>query len=133
MSALPARRSAALMTVEGRLSEFVVELVKERQLELLGMDGEPADTQLCPECKTGSIVQKQGQYGPFMGCNNFPQCRHIVKTLRGASTMSRSSAKAATRTGFPRAQVDATFGAFAALLDFCNASKNCAAEINVRR
>jgi DNA helicase-4 len=98
-----ARRSVALMTVEGRLSEFVVELVKERQVELLGMDGDPADTQLCPECKTGSIVQKQGKYGPFMGCNNFPQCRHIVKTPRGGNTMSRSSAKAATRTDFPRA------------------------------
>lgn len=77
-----ARRSVVLMTVENKLSEFIVELVKDKQVEVLGIDGKPSNAQPCPKCKTGSIVQKTGRYGPFQGCNNFPKCRYIVKTPR---------------------------------------------------
>ena len=29
----------------------------------------------CPECG-GQLVKRNGKYGPFMGCTNFPQCRY---------------------------------------------------------
>ena len=32
----------------------------------------------CPEC-SGKLVNKQGKYGNFIGCSNFPKCRYIKK------------------------------------------------------
>ncbi len=31
---------------------------------------------ICPLCGS-QLVAKQGKYGPFIGCSNFPQCRYI--------------------------------------------------------
>lgn len=32
----------------------------------------------CPKCG-GGLVKKNGKYGPFYGCSNFPKCRFIKK------------------------------------------------------
>ena len=31
---------------------------------------------LCPQCKTGHMVVKQGKKAKFLGCTNFPRCRY---------------------------------------------------------
>ena len=30
----------------------------------------------CPKCKTGHLVLKHGKKVDFLGCTNFPKCRH---------------------------------------------------------
>lgn len=30
----------------------------------------------CPECKKGELLLKQGRYGKFIACNNFPDCKY---------------------------------------------------------
>jgi len=30
----------------------------------------------CPQCG-GDLVRRQGRYGPFVGCANFPKCRYV--------------------------------------------------------
>jgi len=30
----------------------------------------------CPQCGTGMLVVRSGSFGTFVGCNNFPWCRH---------------------------------------------------------
>jgi restriction system protein len=32
----------------------------------------------CPKCG-GGLVKKNGKYGPFYGCSNFPKCKHTQK------------------------------------------------------
>jgi len=32
----------------------------------------------CPQCG-GDLVRRQGRYGPFVGCANFPKCRYIQR------------------------------------------------------
>lgn len=32
----------------------------------------------CPECGTGEMLIRLGRYGKFKGCNNYPQCKHII-------------------------------------------------------
>ena len=32
----------------------------------------------CPECG-GELVKRNGKYGEFLGCSNFPECRYIKK------------------------------------------------------
>lgn len=34
--------------------------------------------QICPDCG-GTLIQRKGQYGPFMGCSNYPNCKYIKK------------------------------------------------------
>jgi DNA topoisomerase-1 len=37
----------------------------------------------CPECG-GTLVTRQGRYGPFVGCANYPACRYIRRTREQA-------------------------------------------------
>jgi DNA topoisomerase I len=33
----------------------------------------------CPQCEKGRLVKKRSRYGSFIACNNYPECRYIVK------------------------------------------------------
>ena len=33
---------------------------------------------ICPKCH-GSLIEKNGKYGPFIGCSNYPKCKFIKK------------------------------------------------------
>ena len=33
---------------------------------------------ICPRCG-GKLVEREGQYGKFMGCSNYPNCKFILK------------------------------------------------------
>ena len=40
----------------------------------------PKDTgETCPECQTGHLIEREGRFGKFIACSNFPKCRHIKK------------------------------------------------------
>jgi DNA topoisomerase-1 len=34
------------------------------------------DPRLCPTCGTGRLSLKMGRFGAFIGCSNYPECRH---------------------------------------------------------
>ena len=36
------------------------------------------DNKICPLCGN-QLVERNGKYGPFIGCSNFPSCRYISK------------------------------------------------------
>ena len=33
---------------------------------------------ICPKCH-GSLIERNGKYGPFIGCSNYPKCKFIKK------------------------------------------------------
>ncbi len=35
----------------------------------------------CPTCGEGELVYREGRYGRFIGCQNFPKCRHTEQIL----------------------------------------------------
>jgi len=37
--------------------------------------------QICPSCHIGTIVERNGRYSKFYGCNNFPNCYFISKEI----------------------------------------------------
>ena len=43
----------------------------ERQLPGVG--------ETCPECGQGTLVEKRGRFGPFVGCSRYPECTFIKK------------------------------------------------------
>jgi DNA topoisomerase I len=38
--------------------------------------GDGKDPRLCPVCGTGRLSIKLGRYGAFVGCSNYPDCKH---------------------------------------------------------
>ena len=36
------------------------------------------DTSKCPKCG-GKLVERNGKYGKFIGCSNYPKCRYTIK------------------------------------------------------
>ncbi|MGC8634548.1 MAG: type I DNA topoisomerase [Candidatus Limnocylindrales bacterium] len=33
----------------------------------------------CPECGQGTLVERRGRFGPFVGCSRYPECTYIKK------------------------------------------------------
>jgi len=59
----------------------------------------------CPECKDGELVLKQGRFGTFFGCSNYPKCKH-TKAIVVASTVpcpncNKELVRKMTRRGKP--------------------------------
>ena len=57
------------------------------------LPGEEAETppdmpgvgEVCPLCGQGHLVARRGRYGPFVGCDRYPECRYIKKDATAPS------------------------------------------------
>ena len=58
------KRDDVCAAVEGALERY-----------LFGAPGGAAERS-CPSCADGRLCLKLGRYGPFVGCSNYPACRH---------------------------------------------------------
>lgn len=74
-----ARRSVLLLTVSGRESPFLTELVEQGRLTTVDAVGERTAVVRCEACGDGVLVERRGQYGVFLGCSNFPRCRNTTR------------------------------------------------------
>jgi DNA topoisomerase-1 len=45
----------------------------------------PGVGETCPECGQGTLTARRGRFGPFVGCDRYPECRHIKKEAQPAS------------------------------------------------
>jgi DNA helicase-4 len=72
------RRSVLLVSINGRESSFLLELVRDGYVSLETVDGEPIQIIPC-RCGTGRMVRRSGRNGDFLGCNRFPRCRETMK------------------------------------------------------
>lgn len=34
---------------------------------------------ICPRCSSGKLIVRQGKYGKFLGCSNYPKCKYTKK------------------------------------------------------
>ena len=71
-----ARATVTLITIALKESAFVKELVREHQITVRMADGTESSNELCSVCGDGFVVPKNGKYGAFLGCSNYPRCRH---------------------------------------------------------
>jgi DNA topoisomerase-1 len=44
----------------------------------------PGVGETCPACGTGTLTARRGRFGWFVGCNRYPDCRHIKKATDGS-------------------------------------------------
>jgi len=77
-----ARRSVAMFTVIGKVSEFLIELVEDKRLDILDRQGQPTSATVCPKCRKGFLVERHSRFGPFFGCTNYPLCKHTIHQRR---------------------------------------------------
>jgi len=71
-----ARKSVTLVTVTGKESAFITELVRDHEIQVQNIDGEDSGSVVCSKCEMGFLVRRIGRFGPFMGCTNYPRCKH---------------------------------------------------------
>lgn len=91
-----AKRAIFLMNRKDSVSKFVIELVnipkvsapKEMQLAA-ALNSEKNNEFLrhsnCPKCKNGMLkikTDRAGLYDPFLGCSDYPKCKHSQKPVR---------------------------------------------------
>lgn len=48
-------------------------------LEGKAMEGPKAIGEKCPRCETGELFEREGRYGLFVACSNYPKCKFIKK------------------------------------------------------
>jgi DNA topoisomerase-1 len=45
----------------------------------------PGVGEQCPECGEGTLTARRGRFGPFVGCDRYPECRYIKKDAQPAA------------------------------------------------
>lgn len=93
-----ARCRVYLITDMAVASGFVVELLKgEYEIDLNEFSTSLSQQLLhmlkCMKCKTGTIVQRQGQFGLFFGCNKFPLCSHKERGCERCQSQMRRAGR----------------------------------------
>ena len=51
-------------------ASYVINIMRERKLA--------KESYKCPRCG-GYLLEKNGKYGKFIGCSNFPKCRFTLR------------------------------------------------------
>jgi len=69
-----ARRAVLLISHPRRMSPFVIELLKDPHVVVTGNNDAPVE--ICPGCGQGRLVERNGKFGPFLGCTAFPACKY---------------------------------------------------------
>lgn len=79
--AITRARHKTYLACETGLSQSIfsaeVEAGDEYKVAIFGMDEKKL---LCPKCKSGSMLLRDGSNGQFYGCSNFPHCNHTEQT-----------------------------------------------------
>ncbi|HEX7945195.1 MAG TPA: topoisomerase C-terminal repeat-containing protein, partial [Phenylobacterium sp.] len=63
-------------TAELRMSDVLTALDKTLGPHLFPDKPDGSDPRACPVCNSGRMALKSSKYGPFLGCSNYPECRH---------------------------------------------------------
>jgi len=61
---------------ELRISQVLDALDEALGNHLFPVKPDGSDPRACPACGTGRLGLKSSKYGPFIGCSNYPECRH---------------------------------------------------------
>ncbi|MFN9849818.1 MAG: type I DNA topoisomerase [Alphaproteobacteria bacterium] len=63
-------------TAELRISDVLTALDATLGPHLFPTKADGSDPRACPVCNSGRMGLKSSKYGPFLGCSNYPECRH---------------------------------------------------------
>lgn len=68
----------------------------------------------CPKCGS-PMVKRNGTYGPFIACSNYPECRYIMpKAVKNGGSSSKTTNKVCPECGKPLVERQGKYGKFLA-------------------
>ena len=73
------------------------ETEEELNAEKNGLKAYPEEGMECPACKKGKMVLRKSFYGSFLGCNNYPTCRTMMKIVDGKVNTTAITSKGPTK------------------------------------
>ncbi len=86
-------RAAVDDTAELRVADVLEALDRILGPHIFPVDGSDGDPRACPGCDDGRLNLKLGKFGAFVGCSNYPECRHTRSfTAEGANGENGSAA-----------------------------------------
>jgi DNA topoisomerase-1 len=50
-----------------------------RTIEGKELEGPKETGEMCPNCEKGKLIERDGKFGRFIACNNYPKCKYIKK------------------------------------------------------
>jgi len=74
-----------------RVSEVLDALNESLAHHIFPAKADGSDPRLCPTCGSGQLSLKLGKFGAFIGCSNYPECRHTMQ-LSDAATGATTAA-----------------------------------------
>lgn len=69
---------------------FLEKYFREKSVKLIGELGNFLSD--CPSCKKGRLIARKGKYGNFIGCSNFPNCKH-TENVKNAKAEYKDAVK----------------------------------------
>jgi DNA topoisomerase I len=68
------------------------------------VESHPMQGKLCPKCQVGTMTLRKSLYGQFLGCSNYPKCKHIISLQKpSTNTSGQNSAKPSEQSSTPTA------------------------------
>ncbi|MEO7222677.1 MAG: DNA topoisomerase, partial [Devosia sp.] len=68
-----------------RVSEVLDALNESLKDHIFPPKADGSDPRRCPTCGTGQLSLKLGKFGAFIGCSNYPECKHTMQLSDAAS------------------------------------------------
>jgi DNA topoisomerase-1 len=68
-----------------RVSEVLDALNESLKDHIFPAKADGSDPRRCPTCGTGELSLKLGKFGAFIGCSNYPECKHTMQLSDAAS------------------------------------------------
>ncbi|WEK06281.1 MAG: type I DNA topoisomerase [Candidatus Devosia phytovorans] len=75
-----------------RVSEVLDALNESLASRIFPPKEDGSDPRKCPTCGTGQLSLKLGKFGAFIGCSNYPECRHTIQLSDAAAGKSSEAA-----------------------------------------
>ncbi|MCR4311323.1 MAG: DNA topoisomerase, partial [Candidatus Taylorbacteria bacterium] len=76
------------------------ECLGARKIDGTELEGPKETGEMCPDCKTGKLIERDGKFGRFIACNNYPKCKHIKKDPELEKQNSTGVLCPACKTGY---------------------------------
>jgi DNA topoisomerase-1 len=82
----------ALEMKDLRVSEVLDALNEMLASHIFPERADGSDPRLCPTCGNGQLSLKLGKFGAFIGCSNYPECRHTMQLSDAATGNTEQAA-----------------------------------------
>ena len=96
-----------------QIEDYVCEVIKNyyKPKDTISRKEVKKSGNVCPECG-GALVIRQGRFGTFEGCENYPECKYIIKKKEKTQTNTAKAIGTCPKCGGILIKRKSSFGSF---------------------